>query len=126
IMSSGYSVSLFTDWRESRFNQAWIKTVAASRDAAWAAPTFYAATRAMTDVHPLPTLDPATCTPQMGVVGPWHECLPHFRTEFQPSYGEELQSEYFLPRAQAPAALRAIAEIRGDRSEERRVGKAWR
>src|SRR3984893_17270985 len=26
IMSSGYSVSLFSDWRESRFNQAWIKT----------------------------------------------------------------------------------------------------
>jgi xylitol oxidase len=114
IMSSGYSVSLFSDWRESRFNQAWIKTVAASRDAASSAPTFYGATRATTDVHPLPTLDPATCTPQMGVVGPWHERLPHFRAEFQPSYGEELQSEYFLPRAQAPAALRAIADIRGD------------
>jgi xylitol oxidase len=114
IMSSGYSVSLFSDWRESRFNQAWIKTVAASRDAASSAPTFYGATRATTDVHPLPTLDPATCTPQMGVVGPWHERLPHFRSEFQPSYGEELQSEYFLPRAQAPAALRAIADIRGD------------
>ena len=114
IMSSGYSVSLFSDWRESRFNQAWIKTVAASRDAASAAPTFYGATRATTDLHPLPTLDPATCTPQMGVVGPWHERLPHFRSELQPSYGEELQSEYFLPRAQAPAALRAIADIRGD------------
>ena len=57
IMSSGYSVSLFTDWRESRFNQAWIKTVAASGEAASAAPTFYGATLATTDVHPLPTLD---------------------------------------------------------------------
>ncbi|MBV9596750.1 MAG: FAD-binding protein [Chloroflexi bacterium] len=114
IMSSGYSVSLFTDWRERRFNQVWIKTVAASGDAAEAAPTFYGATLATTDVHPLPTLDAAACTPQMGVVGPWHERLPHFRAEFEPSFGEELQSEYFVPRAQAGAALRAIADIRGD------------
>jgi xylitol oxidase len=114
IMSSGYSVSLFTDWRESRFNQAWIKTIARSGDAASAAPTLFGATLATTDVHPLPTLDAATCTPQMGVVGPWHQRLPHFRSEFEPSYGEELQSEYFVVRAQAPAALRAIAGIRSD------------
>ena len=50
----------------------------------------------------------------MGVVGPWHERLPHFRAEFEPSYGKELQSEYFVPRAHAPAALRAIAVMRGD------------
>jgi alditol oxidase len=114
IMSSGYSVSLFSDWRESRFNQVWIKTVEASGEAALAAPTFYGATLARTDVHPLPTLEAATCTPQMGVVGPWHERLPHFRPEFEPSYGEELQSEYFVSREHAPAALRAIAGIRGD------------
>jgi xylitol oxidase len=114
IMSSGYSVSLFTDWRESRFNQAWIKTVATSGDAAAAPTTFYGATLATTDVHPLPGLDAATCTPQLGVAGPWHERLPHFRAEFEPSYGEELQSEYFVPRAEAPAALRAIDVMRAD------------
>ena len=114
IMSSGYSVSLFTDWREARFNQAWIKTIATTGDAASPAPTFFGATLATSDLHPLPTLDAAACTPQMGVVGPWHERLPHFRAEFQPSYGEELQSEYFVPVAQAPAALRAIAGIRGE------------
>jgi alditol oxidase len=111
IMSSGYSVSLFSDWRERRFNQAWIKTVAPSTDLA--SPAFYGATLAPTDVHPLPTLDPSACTPQMGLVGPWHERLPHFRAEFEPSYGEELQSEYFVPRAQAPDALRAIDGMRG-------------
>ena len=114
IMSSGYSVSLFSDWREKRFNQVWIKTVATSGRAASAAPTFYGATLATADVHPLPTLDPSTCTPQMGVVGPWHERLPHFRAEFEPSYGQELQSEYFVSREHAPAALRAIAGIRAD------------
>jgi len=112
IMSSGYSVSLFTDWREPRFNQVWIKTVATSTDPASAAGAFYGATLATTDMHPLPTLDPSACTPQMGLVGPWHERLPHFRAEFEPSYGEELQSEYFVPRAHAPAALRAIDGIR--------------
>jgi xylitol oxidase len=114
VMSSGYSVSLFTDWRERRFNQVWIKTVAASGGAVLAEPTFYGTTLATTDLHPLPTLDAAACTKQMGVVGPWHERLPHFRAEFEPSYGEELQSEYFVPRAHAPAALRAIDGIRGD------------
>ena len=75
---------------------------------------FFGATLATTDMHPLPALDAATCTPQMGVVGPWHQRLPHFRAEFEPSYGEELQSEYFVPRGQAPAALQAIAGIRAD------------
>jgi xylitol oxidase len=114
IMSSGYSVSLFSDWRESRFNQTWIKSVAIGGHSAPAAPTFYGATLATIDVNPLPSLDPATCTPQMGLVGPWHERLPHFRAEFEPSYGEELQSEYFVPREHAPAALRTIAGMRGD------------
>jgi alditol oxidase len=114
IMSSGYSVSLFTDWRESRFNQVWIKSVATSPEVPPAAVTFYGATLATTDLHPLPTFDAAACTPQMGVVGPWHERLPHFRAEFQPTSGEELQSEYFVARAHAPAALRAIDGIRRD------------
>jgi xylitol oxidase len=112
IMSQGYSVSLFSDWRESRFNQVWIKTLAPG--AVSPTPTLYGATLATTELHPLPGLDPATCTPQQGVVGPWHERLPHFRTEFEPSYGEELQTEYFVPRGQAPAALRALNSIRGD------------
>ena len=45
---------------------------------------------------------------QLGVPGPWHERLPHFRPEFTPSAGEELQSEYLLPRgARRPRVRRA-------------------
>src|SRR5260370_7652738 len=62
IMSSGYSVSLFTDWRESRFNQAWIKTDAASSDVPSSPPKFYWAPPPPPHVHPLPPLAPATCT----------------------------------------------------------------
>ena len=38
-------------------------------------------------------------TDQLGEAGPWNERLPHFRLEFTPSRGAELQSEYFVPRA---------------------------
>jgi xylitol oxidase len=53
-------------------------------------------------------------TEQMGVPGPWHERLPHFRLAFTPSSGEELQSEYLIRRAAAGPALDAVARI-GDR-----------
>ncbi len=46
------------------------------------------------------------------MAGPWHQRLPHFRAEFTPSSGVELQSEYLLPRGCAVDALRAIDAIR--------------
>jgi xylitol oxidase len=51
---------------------------------------------------------------QLGQTGPWHERLPHFKPEFTPSAGDELQSEYLVDRADAPAALEALAGI-GDK-----------
>ncbi|MFC7644038.1 D-arabinono-1,4-lactone oxidase [Streptosporangium lutulentum] len=48
----------------------------------------------------------------MGVPGPWYDRLPHFRLDFTPSSGEELQSEYLLPRRHAIAALRALDGVR--------------
>src|SRR5665213_3581586 len=47
-----------------------------------------------------------------GMPGPWHERLPHFRMDYTPSSGDELQSEYFVPRRHAVAALRAITGLR--------------
>jgi xylitol oxidase len=55
----------------------------------------------------------AACTEQLGVPGPWHLRLPHFRLDFTPSSGDELQSEYLVPRDRAIEALRAIDRIRG-------------
>jgi xylitol oxidase len=51
-------------------------------------------------------------TQQLGVPGPWFERLPHFRLEFTPSSGDELQSEYFVAKDDALAALAAVAEVR--------------
>jgi xylitol oxidase len=48
----------------------------------------------------------------MGIPGPWYERLPHFRMNFTPSAGNELQSEYFVPRHDAYGALCAIDRIR--------------
>jgi alditol oxidase len=56
-------------------------------------------------------LDPTPCTPQLGRPGPWSDRLPHFRMGFTPSAGEELQSEYLLPRRHAAEALAAVRSL---------------
>jgi xylitol oxidase len=108
IMSAGYSVSLFTDWQGSTIDQVWLKGKAI--EGTWAKParTFYEATLAMEDLHPIRAISAENCTPQLGQPGPWHERLPHFRLEFTPSAGDELQSEYFIPRQQAYPAILAL------------------
>jgi xylitol oxidase len=50
----------------------------------------------------------ANCTQQLGIPGPWLDRLPHFRNDFAPSSGEELQSEYLLPVGSAAGALQAL------------------
>jgi xylitol oxidase len=55
--------------------------------------------------------DPVHCTAQLGVAGPWSERLPHFRMGFTPSSGEEIQSEYLVPRRHATAAIEAVRAL---------------
>ena len=105
IMASGYSVSLFTDWRTDTVNQVWIKRIAGD-DAFEAEPTFFGASLATRNVHPIIALSAVNCTEQMGVPGPWYERLPHFRMDFTPSSGKELQSEYFVPMEHAREVAR--------------------
>jgi xylitol oxidase len=47
----------------------------------------------------------------MGVPGPWHERLPHFKMGFTPSSGKELQTEYFVPREHAYEAIMAVEKL---------------
>ncbi|MEH1128214.1 FAD-binding protein [Micromonospora sp. CPCC 206061] len=109
IMTSGYSVSLFTDWAGPRFNQVWVKQLAPAP----APPRrWHGATLADAPRHPVPGMSAEHCTEQMGAPGPWHARLPHFRLEFTPSSGEELQSEYFVPRDQAVSGLAALDGLR--------------
>ena len=112
IQASGYSVSLFTDWQKQRVNEVWIKSRVEPARAFKATPEFFGAKAATRNVHPILELSAENCTEQMGVAGPWYERLPHFRMGFMPSAGKELQSEYFVPRANAVDAILAIEKLR--------------
>ncbi|MEU3791024.1 FAD-binding protein [Streptomyces fructofermentans] len=109
VSASAYSVSLFTDWRQPGFAQVWVKR---RTDRPWGG--FPWAEPAVEAMHPVPGMPAVNCTPQFGVPGPWHERLPHFRPEFTPSSGAELQSEYLLARPHALDALGAIDAIRAE------------
>jgi xylitol oxidase len=108
LTSSMYSVSLFTDWRDSRINQVWLKRHVPDGISVKAEPQLFGARLATSHLHPIPNLSAENCTEQLGVCGPWFERLPHFRMDFTPSSGEELQSEYLIPRQHAFSALRVI------------------
>lgn len=108
ITGAGYSVSAFTTWAEPEvIDQVWVKQLASElspRD-------FYGATPATEALHPIRGVSAVACSEQFGVAGPWYERLPHFKLEFQPSNGEELQSEYLIPRLRAQDALLALSSI---------------
>jgi xylitol oxidase len=114
VLSAAYSVSLFTRWRTDQLEQVWLKQRMDDGTREAAPPEWPGAVLADGPRHPVPGMDPETCTVQGGVPGPWHQRLPHFRAEFTPSSGAELQSEYFVAREDGLAAFEALARI-GDR-----------
>lgn len=126
VTASATSVSLFTRWGSGGIDQVWQKSavsaggsrddglrgtgtgVVADSDGCWGA---RAASVAM---HPLPGVSAVACTEQLGLPGPWNQRLPHFKLEHTPSNGEELQSEFLVPRrfaAGAIEAMRGIADV---------------
>lgn len=113
IMRSGYSVSLFTDYQDDTVNQVWRKQKR-SNSSREPASDFFGAVPADTKMHPVPGGDPAFCTDQFGRPGPWYNRLPHFKMGFTPSSGEELQTEYFVPRQHSVEAYEAIARLAGE------------
>jgi alditol oxidase len=105
LTSLGYSVSIFTDWSSTTFNQVWLKRRVMAGVSLQTEPELLGAKLATRHLHPIASLSAENCTEQMGICGPWYERLPHFRMGFTPSSGEELQSEYLLPRQYAVPAL---------------------
>lgn len=120
ISDSAYSVSVFSTWREPRVHSVWRKSHVAFTDTTTAqAPaaqaTLHSAGLATATRHPLGPGFPAdSVTDQLGVPGPWNERLPHFRLEFTPSAGAELQTEYLVARGSLPDALTALEDITAD------------
>jgi xylitol oxidase len=111
VFAAGYSVSVLTRWSDPRSYQVWVKRSvdpAAELGAGW-----LGAVAADGPRHPIAGMPAVNATEQLGVPGAWHERLPHFRLAFTPSNGDELQSEYLLPREHAVAAIAAVGSIGG-------------
>ncbi|MDQ1486448.1 MAG: alditol oxidase [Actinomycetota bacterium] len=112
VFSAAYSVSAFTDWRAPLINQVWVKQRLAESGQADADPHWMDLQLADGPRHPVPGMSASNSTEQLGKPGPWHQRLPHFRLDFTPSSGEELQTEYFVARESAVQVLGALNEIR--------------
>ena len=117
VVSAGYSVSMWLSWTGPGVEHVWVKRRTDRLDAGEVPPPWPGARPADGERHPVPGMPVESCTPQLGVPGPWHERLPHFRLAFTPSSGRELQSEYLLERSDAVAALQALRPL-GERIAE--------
>jgi alditol oxidase len=106
IATAGYSVSLFTGWSGDTVDQLWLKLADGEE------PDGFGAAPATRPMHPIAAMSPESCTEQAGAPGPWHRRLPHFKLEFMPSSGEELQTEFFVARDDAIEAFAAIERLR--------------
>ncbi len=110
IMSGGYSVSLFTNWQKNLVSEIWVKNQVTDKPFI-APPELFGAKLATRNLHPVIDQSAESCSEQLGVPGPWHQRLPHFKMEFTPSTGKELQSEFFVPLRNAFAALKAVNNL---------------
>lgn len=108
ITSCGYSVSIFTRWGQTN-EQVLVKSRTDEPDRVGG--ELFGAIAATVDRHPIIELDPVSCTPQLGRPGLWSERLPHFRMDYTPSNGQEIQSEYLLPRRHAVGAIEAVRTL---------------
>jgi alditol oxidase len=109
IQALGYSVSLFTNWQNKSIGEVWIKSNADTSNIL--PPDLYGAPLATVTVHPIAGQPAENVTEQLGVPGKWYERMPHFKMGFQPSAGDELQSEYFVPIEKAYDAMMAIEQL---------------
>ncbi|MGY5765275.1 D-arabinono-1,4-lactone oxidase [Brachybacterium sp. DNPG3] len=125
LHAGGRSVSLFHTfdgtisqiWRKQQVDDADAADGASGSDGASAADglaadgSWFGARRAEAGVHPLPSMPADFCTDQTGAPGPFYDRLPHFKLEFTPSNGEEIQSEFFVAREHLADAVASLTEI---------------
>ncbi|MGN6326999.1 FAD-binding protein [Pseudolysinimonas sp.] len=108
VTGGGYSVSLFTpDWAGDGPALAFVKR----RLDVDAAPEEWLGARRL----PQATIfdAPDSNVTEQGRLAPWFEALPHFRVDSTPSAGAEIQSEWFVARVDAPAAIEAVQRVAG-------------
>ncbi|QLD12476.1 FAD-binding protein [Microbacterium oleivorans] len=116
VTASGYSVSVFTRWNTPDVGELWLKERLAD-DSAADMPGQILSARRVSDKADSPAADGVdNTTEQGGVPGDWCDRLPHFRIDATPSNGDEIQTEYWVDRASAVAAIAAVRSI-ADRVE---------
>lgn len=107
VLGSAYSVSVFGRWNDQDPTEVLVKTRVGSNDAplGWAG-----STAALEANAPFRSLGEGHLTLR-GEPGPWSERLPHFRGDREPSFGAEIQTEWFVAAADAAPALRAVTDL---------------
>ncbi|TFD88602.1 FAD-binding protein [Cryobacterium lactosi] len=108
VMGAAYSVSLMTHWAASSVDQLWLKTRVVNGEPAEVDAAHLGAAAAPVSLF---DTESSNMTPFGGVVGPWSERLYHFRLDATPSLGDEIQSEYLVPRERIVEALTALRGI---------------
>ena len=108
LTGSAYSVSLFTTWVGESIEIAWLKS---RTDQPVPPEALFGAPREVTDEHMISSQPASNTTTQGGIPGPWNERLAHFKLGFTPSNGDELQTEYLVPRANVLPALAAMRSL---------------
>ncbi len=118
VSSAAYSVSLMTKWSGPKVDRMWLKTrlteglpeeLAVSHLGAIPAP-MHKVSSGRDDAND-------RLNPFGGVAGPWSDRLAHFRRDRNPGVSDQIQSEYMVPRAKFPEAVRAVHAI-GARIDE--------
>lgn len=112
VTTLGTSVSIFTDWQDrDRTTQVWVKQ---RTDRVGGDPAALGLTPAREARHPHKGNPAHNCTEQLGIPGPWVDRLPHFRVDFTPSNGAEVQSEWLVPRAQVGSVIEVLRGLSGE------------
>ncbi len=112
VSAAGYSVSIFTTWGLDA-GDLWVKSRCdPEQEFLSDSPAeLFGAPAASGDCHPIPGESAETCTAQQGEIGAWSDRLAHFRMGFVPSSGNEIQSEFLVPRRHAIAAIQAMRAL---------------
>ena len=111
VSSRGYSVSVFTDWLGDTVEGLLIKSRITDGVPESMPDELWGSRRVTSEQETLSAVDDGNWTVRGGVPGPWSERLPHFRIDATPSNGDELQTEYFVAREDAPEALAAVRAL---------------
>jgi len=110
ISSAGYSVSLFPTWQHDWVETAWVKQRVPDLTPIQAPGKLFGATLA--SANPSGALPTDRVLTPFGRPGVWHERLPHYAFHDALATGNELQSEYFVARQNAVAAIKAVAGLK--------------